>query len=310
MKKIKIVFMGTSEFSVPTLKLLNENCDVSLVVTQPDRVNRRGNKVTFNPVKEYSIENKIEVYQPENVNIIEAVDKIKSHNPDYIVVVAYGQIIKKDILEIPKRNIVNVHASLLPKYRGAAPIHRAIMDREENTGISIMKVGPGLDKGEVYLTKETEISNKKLPELHDELSILGGELLLRYILEDFEKEIEGKPQDDSLATYAEKVNREDGYLDFQNVNKEIGKINGLYPRPGASINYFGERVKVLEGEVFSFERNPSKEISEILNVDERGIFVNCKDGILLIKEIQFPGKKPMTVEDYLKGNSIKITKLR
>lgn len=310
MKKIKIVFMGTPEFAVPTLKLLNENCDVSLVITQPDRVNRRGNKVTFSPVKKFSLENEIEIYQPDNVNMVETVDKIKSHNPDYIVVVAYGQIIKKDILEIPKRNIVNVHASLLPKYRGAAPIHRAIMDREDKTGISIMKVGPGLDKGEVYLTKETEISDKKLPELHDELSSLGGELLLKYVLEDFEKEIKGIPQNDSLATYAEKVNREDGYLDFKNIDKEIGKINGLYPRPGASINYFGERVKVLDGEVFSYENNPSKEISEILNVDKRGIFVNCNDGIILIKEIQFPGKKPMTVEDYLKGNSINITRLR
>lgn len=310
MSKINIVFMGTPDFAVPSLKLLNENFKISLVITQPDRINKRGNKISFSKVKEYSIKENLEIFQPENVNSEESVNKIKSYNPDYIVVVAYGQIIKKEILDIPKKNIINVHASLLPKYRGAAPIHRAIMDLEDVTGVSIMKVGPGLDKGEVYLTGETKVGNKKLPELHDELAQIGGELLLEYISKDFEKTINGMAQDESIATYAEKVSREDGYLDFEDVDVEIGKINGLYPRPGATINYFDERVKVLDGRVHSYEKIKDKKVSEIISVDERGILVNCENGTLLITEIQFPGKKSMTVGDYLKGNSIKITELR
>ncbi|NLD16062.1 MAG: methionyl-tRNA formyltransferase [Tissierellia bacterium] len=310
MNKINIIFMGTPDFALPSLKLLNERFTVSLVVTQPDRINRRGNKITYSPIKEYAIENNLNIYQPQNVNSEESINKIRSLNPDYIVVVAYGQIIKDEILEIPKKNIINVHASLLPKYRGAAPIHRAIMNRDETTGVSIMKVGPGLDKGEVYITAETNINNKKLPELHDELSILGSDLLAEYIEKDYEKTIVGKTQEESLATYAHKISKEDGYLIFEDVESEIGKINGLYPRPGATFNYFGERIKVLEGEIYSNEKNEGKNISEIINVDDQGILVNCGNGILLIKMIQFPGKKPMSIRDYLKGNTITLTELR
>ena len=310
MNKIKIIFMGTPEFALPSLKLLNERFTVSLVITQPDRINRRGNKITYSPIKEYAIENNLDICQPQNVNSEESIDKISSLNPDYIVVVAYGQIIKNEILKTPKKNIVNVHASLLPKYRGAAPIHRAIMNREEITGVSIMKVGPGLDEGEVYLKAETDIDNKKLPELHDELSILGANLLAEYIEKDYEKTIVGEVQEESLATYAHKINKEDGYLIFEDVECEIGKINGLYPRPGATFNYFGERVKVLEAVIYSKEKNEEKNISEIINVDDEGIYVNCGNGILLIKKIQFPGKKPMELRDYLKGNTITLTELR
>lgn len=309
MKNIRIVFMGTPDFSLESLKLLNSKFTVPLVLTQPDRINRRGNKVVYSPVKEYCIKNNLEIYQPQNVNDLESVDKISSVNPDYIVVVAYGQIIKDEILKIPKKNIVNVHASLLPKYRGAAPIQRAIMGKEEITGISIMKVGPGLDKGEVYLTAQTSISNKKLPELHDELSILGANLLAEYIEKDYIKTVTGKAQDENLATYANKIVKEDGYLNFEDIESEIRKINGLYPRPGATFNYFGDRVKALEGTIISKEKDEEKEISEIISVDDRGIFVNCGNGVLLIEKVQFPGKKPMYVKDYLKGNKIKLTEL-
>lgn len=301
--KINIIFMGTPEFAKVALEKLDENFNVELIVTQPDRINRRGKKIRYNDVKKYGLENNIEVYQPEDVNSEESINKLASINPDYIVVVAYGQYIGKEVREIPKNNIVNIHASLLPKLRGAAPIHRAILDGEEKTGISIMKVGKGLDKGEVYLVKETEIDDKNLEQLHDELADLGGEGIVEYIKKDSKENIKGKKQDEKKATYAKKVSKKDGYLDFEDVNKEKNKIKGLYPKPGASFKYNDERIKALDGFVYSDNPNEDYEPGTLIDIEEDGILVNCDNGILKITEIQVPGKKKMTVEDYLKGNS-------
>lgn len=310
MAKARVVFMGTPYFAVPSLRKINENFIVELIVTQPDRVNRRGKIVDFNPVKKFALENNLPICQPENVNNLASVKIIEDIKPDYIVVVAFGQIIGKDLLIIPKKNIVNVHASILPKYRGAAPIHRAIMEGEKITGVSIMKVGPGLDKGEVYLVDRTEVCKKKLPELHDELASMGANLLVDYIKQDMVNRIYGTEQDDSIATYAHKVSKEDGFFDYIDIDLEIGKVNGLYPRPGASINYLGQRVKILDAEIISRHTKTSENLGQIIKVDDKGIYVNCGNGILLIKEIQFPGKKVVSVKEYLKGNEIQITKLR
>lgn len=304
MPRKNIVFMGTPDFAVKALDSLNKNHNVVLVISQPDRVNKRGNKITYCPVKKYTLENNLEIYQPVDINSAESIDLLKNFDIDYIVVVAYGQIIKKEIRALAKKKIVNIHASLLPKYRGAAPIHRAIMNRDEETGVTIMEVGPGLDKGQMFLKASTKIADKNLVDLHDELADMGASLILQYIEENEREEIMGLEQDEAEATYAKKVSKYSGKLDFLDINKELGKIKGLYPRPGASFSYKNENVKALDGEIFSNEGNTAYEIGHITDFLEDGILVNCANGILKIKRIQFPGKKEMSVEDYLKGNKL------
>lgn len=302
--KKNIVFMGTPDFAVNTLDLLNKNHQVLLVVTQPDRVNRRGNKVSFSPVKEYALENNLQVFQLEDINSDESLEKLKALDIDYIVVVAYGQIIKKPIRDLAKKRIINVHASLLPKYRGAAPIHRAIMNRDEETGVTIMEVSQGLDKGRMFLKTSTKIEDKNLLQVHDELAQMGAELTIKYIEENEKEEIPGEIQDEEKATYAKKVSRDSGKMDFEDVEVELGKIKGLYPRPGASFSYEGQSVKALDGEIFKKDKDPSFDVGTIIDVKTDGFLVNCANGILKITQVQFPGKRAMTVEDYLKGNKI------
>lgn len=306
----KIVFMGTSDFGIPTLKNLIKFHDVELVITQPDRANRRGKKIEFNEIKKLAIENNIEVFQPEDINSEESIKKISKINPDYIVVVAYGQFIKKELRDLAKKNIINLHASLLPKYRGAAPVQRSIMDREEYTGNSIMQVSKGMDTGDIFLQNKIKIGDKKLPEIWDELSISGGDLMLEYINKNNNGEIEPISQDENLATYAKKISKEDGYLDFKDVDIEFGKINGLYPKPGASFLYEDIRVKAMGGKIISHEKDKNYEIGKIIDVNDEGIKVNCDNGVLLITDVQFPSKKEMKVRDYIKGNNIEKTILR
>lgn len=304
LNKQKIVFMGTPDFALNTLRELENSHEVVCVVTQPDRANKRGKVVTFSPIKEYALSHSLDIFQPEDINSIESIEYLSSLDIDYIIVVAYGQIIGPEIRNLPKKTIVNVHASLLPKYRGAAPIQRSIMNRDLKTGVSIMEVTKGLDKGDVFLTKEVLINNRKLPEVHDDLSKLGADLILEYIEKNELGQIEAVSQDEEIATYAEKIQKEEGKLTFIDLNVEIGKINGLYPKPGAYFEYNGQRVKALEGVAFSNNNNSKSPIGIILEVFDDGILVNCGNGILKITKIQFPGKKEISVNDYLKGNTI------
>lgn len=302
--KYNIIFMGTPEFSVPALEALITNHEVKLVVCQPDRINKRGKKVEYVPVKKVAIESSLPIFQPEDINSQEAVEYLSTFDVDFIVVVAYGQLIKKPVREIAKENIVNIHASLLPKYRGAAPINHAIMDRENITGVSIMKVDKGMDKGEVYLTSETKVGNKTYPELYEELSKMGASLLMEYLELYSMGEASGVLQDDSKATIAPKINKELGILDFHDVNDTIGKILGLTPKPGAQCEYRGEVLKLHRGEILSQGRLKDKAIGEIIEVSKDGITINCGNGIILVTKLQFPAKKILSVKDYLAGNEI------
>lgn len=302
--KSNIIFMGTPDFALPTLKKLTESHKVNLVICQPDKSNRRGKKIEIGPIKKYAMEQGLEIFQPYDVNSAESIDYIKKFSADYIVVVAYGQIIKKEIRDYPKKNIVNIHASLLPKYRGAAPINWAIINREKESGISIMKVDKGLDKGEVYLTDKTDVANKSYPELYEELSLMGAKLLIDYIEKDSLDLLIGTPQNDEEATYAEKVTKEIGLLDFKDVHETLGKILGLTPRPGAQCNYLNQIVKLHGAEIIDNTPNGDKSIGEILEVSSDGILVNCGNGTIKITKLQFPGKKILSTREYLAGNEI------
>ncbi|HZK33222.1 MAG TPA: methionyl-tRNA formyltransferase [Tissierellaceae bacterium] len=302
---MKIIFMGTPDFAVPSLKNLYDNGhSINLVITQKDRPRGRGKKIQHTPVKKSALELGLDVYQPKNINHKEAVEKIKEINPDFIVVVAYGQILKQNILDIPKYGSYNVHASLLPKYRGAAPINWAIINGEKETGVTIMAMEEGLDTGDIILSESINISkNDDTKTLHDKLSILGGELILR-ALEDIKKgKAIRKPQDDKLSSYASMLSKEMGEIDWNLPGEKIvNLIRGLKPWPSAYTMYKDIMVKIHKAAIS--DENKQGQNGEIIRVDNSGIYVNSLDKVIIIEELQFPGKRKLKTSEYLRGNSI------
>ncbi len=302
---MKIVFMGTPDFAVPTLEsLFKRGYSIELVITQKDKPKGRGKKVQYTPVKEKALELGLEVYQPDSINDKESIDKIKSINPDFIVVVAYGQILRKEILEIPKYGCYNVHASLLPKYRGAAPINWAIINGEKETGVTIMEMEEGLDTGDMILWKSIEIKpDDDAPGIHDKLSILGGEMIIE-ALEGIKNGVIIKtPQNHSLSTYAHMLDKSMGRINWNDKGENIiNLIRGLKPWPSAYTQYNDEIVKIHKGSLIN--KIVEGHSGEIIKVDNKGIYVNAQDKTVILEEIQFPGKKKLKVEEYLKGNSI------
>lgn len=302
---MKIVFMGTPDFAVPSLNALyNNGYSIDLVITQKDRPRGRGKKIQFTPVKERALELGLEVYQPENINHKESVEKIKEINPDFIVVVAYGQILKKEILNIPKFGCYNVHASLLPKYRGAAPINWAIINGEKETGITIMEMDKGLDTGDMITSDSINIYKEDDTEtLHDKLSTLGGELIIRALKDIREGYATKTLQDDKLSSYASMLTKEMGKIDWNLPGKKIlNLIKGLKPWPSAYTIYKGNMVKIHKATISNEDKKG--ESGKIVKVDKNGIYVNSLDKLIIIQELQFPGKRKLKTSEYLKGNSI------
>ncbi|HYE68736.1 MAG TPA: methionyl-tRNA formyltransferase [Anaerovoracaceae bacterium] len=302
---MKIVYMGTPEFAVPPLqKLCESGYQVELVVTQPDKARDRGKKIQFPPVKEKAQEYGIEVLQPERIRgNVDFIARIKGINPDLIVVAAYGKILPVELLQIPRLGCINIHASLLPKLRGAAPIHRSVIGGETTTGVTLMYMEEGLDTGDMISARSTEIGKKTTAELHDELSIMGADLLITS-LPYIEKGINGRTkQDDSMATYAPMIFKQDGLVDFNKSPEEIERlIRGLNSWPGAYTIYHGEPMKLWQAEVIDEITN--KPNGRIIGVSNQGIKVATGGRSLLLKRIQMPGKKAMDVSEYLKGNKI------
>lgn len=300
---MKIIYMGTPEFAVPPLRILCEKgYQVELVVTQPDKARDRGKKVQFPPVKEEALKYQLPVIQPEKVkDNPEFISEIKALEPDLIVVAAYGKILPKELLEIPKYGCVNIHASLLPKYRGAAPIQRSIIDGEEKTGITLMYMEEGLDTGDMIASKSTAIDRKTAAQLHEELADLGAELLAETLPEFESRKIVRVRQDDGKASYAPMIFKKDGHIDFTKSPKEIERlIRGLCPWPGAYALYKGEQMKFWQAEVLD-EKNGSLP-GTVTKVSEKGIEIAAGGKTLQITQIQIPGKKAMSVADFLKGN--------
>ena len=302
---MKIVFMGTPEFSVPSLlKLINE-FEVAAVFTQPDRPKGRGKNLAMSPVKQLAASYNIPVYQPLKLkNNEEMINKIKDLNPDFIVVVAFGQILPKEVLDIPKYACVNLHASLLPKYRGAAPINWCIIDGECISGNTTMFMDVGLDTGDILLTEEVDITSSiTAGELHDILMNSGAQLLVKTINGLVNNEIEPIKQDNKVSTYAPKLGKEMAKINWESSNVNIHNfIRGLNPWPIAYTHYNNIVMKIYKSRVIS--ENSNKKIGSIIEVSKEGIKVSTGSGILLIEEIQFPGKKPLKVKDYIIGNKI------
>ncbi len=301
---MKVVFMGTPEFAVPTLQALIDHHQVAAVVTQPDRQRGRGKKVQFSPVKEKAAEYKIPVLQPEKARDEEFIQELETIAPDVIVVVAYGQILPERILNLPKYGCINVHGSLLPKYRGAAPIQWAVLNGEEKTGITTMYMEKGLDTGDMIDKAEVVLDPKETAgSLHDKLMNLGADLLLE-TLDKLEKgTIVRTKQDDSQSCYAKMLSKEMGRMDFSRSAKELEQwIRGMNPWPSAYTTMNGKTLKIWDADVVSYEG--SEEAGTVVKVTKDTIIVAAGEGALALKEIQLAGKKRMPVQAFLLGSSV------
>lgn len=299
-KKVRILFMGTPDFAVPVLEGLLAHYDVRAVITQPDRVNGRNGQVTISPVKKCANEHTILVLQPEKLS--EALEEIYALKPTLIITCAYGNLVPNELLYLPEYGCINVHASLLPKYRGGAPIHRAVMQGEEKTGITIMHMNPKLDQGDIIAQKEMEIGeNDTASIVHDKLKILGRDLLLETLPRIIAKTAPRIPQNHEEATFAFTIKKEDEKIDFNKTKYVIhNQVRGLNAWPGAYAVLKGKRMKVWATRMTD-AYYPNKINGTICNLYSDGIGVKVGNGEIVLTEIQMEGKPKMKASAYLNG---------
>lgn len=305
--KIRLVFMGTPDFAVPSLNsLYNAGYSIEAVITQKDKKRGRGKKLQYTPVKQKALELGIEVFQPNSVNEDKMKEILEAINPDFIVVVAYGQILKNDILRIPKYGCYNVHASLLPKYRGAAPINWAIIEGESETGVTIMEMEEGLDTGDMILSSAIKIGKEDTTEnIHDELADLGAELIIKALEGIFKGNLEKTSQDHTKSSYASMLSKEMGMIDWNADGSDIvNLIRGLKPWPSAYTIYKDNMLKIHKASLSDKKYDGIN--GEIVKVTSNAIYVKVGDGSIKIEELQLPGKRKMETSEYLKGNSIEV----
>lgn len=306
---MKVVFMGTPDFAVPTLKAIaeSEKHSVAAVVTQPDKPKGRGKKILFPPVKEFALENNIPVLQPTKMKDENFVEQLKNCNADVFVVVAYGRILTEEILSIPKFGCINVHGSLLPKYRGAAPIQRAIIEGEVVTGVTIMYMEKGLDTGDMLLKEEIAInSDDTYGSLHDKMAPIGAKALIETLELIENGEATPVKQDNSLSTYAHMIQKDTGHIDWNKNSSEIvNLVRGLNPSPTAYTLYNGEVFKIYKSEEVSNGEKYSGESGCVVDIfNKKGIVVKTGNSAVILTEIQAKGGKKMSAADYLRGHLI------
>jgi len=297
---LKIVFMGTPEFSVPSLKsLIGNKFDIIKVYTQPPKKSKRGQKINASPIEEFSKKNKINIRNPINLDNDEEFKIFKELNADIAIVVAYGQIIPKVFLNIAKFGFINIHASLLPKWRGAAPIQRAIMNGDKKIGVSIMKIKEKLDSGPVLASKEIELDqNVTHGEMEKKLSLMGADLLIESL-----KTVEAGTskfidQKHSEATYAKKIDKVEAKINWNlDANKVLSHIHGLSPRPGGWVEFENERFKVLRAKISTTNGKSNSVLDENLTIA-------CKLDSIQILDLQRQGKKKQTAKEFLLGKKI------
>lgn len=299
MNKIKIAFMGTPEFAVPVLEGLIKNYNVGLVVTQPDKLVGRHQELKYSPIKEVAIANNIEVFQP--IKIRDDYQKILDFQPDIIITCAYGQIIPKVLLETPRFGCINVHASLLPKLRGGAPIHKALIDGYNKTGITIMYMDETMDTGDIISQKEYQIKDTdNVGILHDVLSKIGAELLLETLPSIINNTNLRIPQNSQEATYAYNIKREEEHIEFNKTAREIyNQVRGLNPWPLANIILNGEEMKIIECSIVSTKSKLSA--GTIIDVTKESFIIKAKDQAIAVTKVKPFGKKVMSTKDYLNG---------
>ena len=303
---MRIVFMGTPDFAVPSLKqLIEDGHEIVGVFTQPDKPKNRGMKLTPSPVKVVALEHEIPVYQPTTLKADEPFEDLAALAPELIVVAAYGKILPKRFLDLPPKGCINVHSSLLPRYRGAAPINWAILNGESETGVTIMYMAEGLDTGDIISQRSTAIDpDETVESLHDRLADIGAQLLGETVTAIDAGTASRIPQDDEQSCYAPMLSRELSPIDFSRSAKEIhNQVRGLIPWPATTVEIKGEAFKIFAVE--ETDQTSDKEPGTWLGADKKGINVVCGDSrVLRILELQAPGKKRMRAVDYLRGHPL------
>ncbi len=299
---LNIIFMGTPDFSVSALNALIEaGHHIQAVVTQPDKKKGRGEKIVYSPVKQAALEAGLIVYQPEKARDKDFIEILRGYSPDVIIVIAFGQILPKEILEIAPYGCINVHASLLPKYRGAAPIQWAVIDGEEKTGVTTMQMNEGIDTGDILETTEVVVDKKETGgSLFEKLSHEGAKLIVKTLEDLKEGKITPVKQDDSKSNYAKILKKELGNIDFNKTAEEIERlIRGLNPWPSAYTKLNGKNLKIWDADV-SDEEYEGKN-GEIVSVDKKHFVIKTGQGSLIVNELQLEGKKRMMAEQFLLG---------
>lgn len=306
---MRIVFMGTPVFAVESLeRIIKDGHEVAAVYTQPDKPKGRGYRLMPTPVKEVALRENIPVFQPLTLKNEETIAQIKSFEPDCIVVVAYGRILPESVLSIPKYGCINVHASLLPAYRGAAPIQWAVINGEKKTGITTMYMAKGLDTGDMILKSETEIGeDETFGELHDRLMSIGADTLSKTLALLAERKAPREKQTEEGTCYASMIDKNTSYLDFSRSARELHNlVRGMSPKPGGHTYFKGQIFKIFSTKVLSDKSNNAAP-GTIISVTDEGIVVACKDGSeLLIREVQAQGGKRMTAAAYAHGHGLDV----
>ena len=304
---MKIIFMGTPEFAVPSLENINRNHEILSVYTKVDKPNARGKKINYSPVKEYALANNLKIYQPENFKDEEIIEEIRKQKPDLIVVVAYGKILPKEVIDIPKYGIINLHSSLLPRYRGAAPINAAIINGDEKSGVSIMYVEEKLDAGAVILQSETTILDEdSFLTLHDRLKIMGADLLLEAINLIEKNEVKAVKQDENLVTFVKPFKKEDCKINWEKASREIFNfVRGMNPLPTAFTTLNGSVMKIYSTEILDkvYDSNCCGEVVDYIK--GKGVVIKTLDGSLIITSAKPENKKQMSGTDLINGKILK-----
>lgn len=310
---MKIIFMGTPEFAVPSFKALIENkYNVICIVTQKDRPRDRGQALKASPIKEYAISQNIPVLQPERISREpEIIEKLRNMSPDLFITCAFGQILPKSVLDIPTFGTINVHGSLLPKYRGAAPIQWAVIKGETQTGITTMFTDIGMDTGDILLKREIDISDSMTAgELHDKMSLLGAKTLIETIIELKNGSLPRLPQDDSLASSAPRLTKETGLINWTDCSRNIHNlIRGTTPWPGAYTFLSGSRMRIwrsiFPASIMNNDRDSTDKEGTIIEINQNGMLVKTGDGAIIISEIQVESNKRMATWQYCCGHDLK-----
>ncbi len=307
---MNVVFMGTPDFSVGTLEeIIKAGHTVSAVVTQPDKPKGRGGAVAMSPVKEVALKHGLTVLQPIKASNPEFVEELRGYNPDVIVVVAFGQLLPKAIIDMPKYGCINVHASLLPKYRGASPIQWAVIDNCEYSGVTTMQMNEGLDTGDILLVEKVKLDKKETAgSLFDKLSEVGAKLLVDTLKQKEQGTIKQVAQDDSEATYVKMISKSFGEIDFSQPAQRIEcLIRGLNPWPSAYTHVNGKMLKIWDADVCKDEENAiDKAVGTVTQVNKNSFVVKCGVDSLIVNEVQLEGKKRMDSGSFLRGNGLEV----
>ncbi len=304
--KPNIIYMGTPDFSVPALKALAQRPDfhVSLVVTQPDRPKGRGKKLAFSPVKAAGLDLGIEIFQPEKINTPQSYDRLSSLKPDFFVVAAYGQMLSQDILDIPKIYPINIHASLLPLYRGAAPIQAAILNMDKLSGVTTMVMAKAMDAGDILLSDTTPVTPEDTAQaLHDRLADLGAGLICDTIDQVLKNKVTPVPQDHARATYVHMLKKSDGLINWEAPALNIqAHVNAMAPWPGAFTFLNGQRLKIFKVCPVDQTARPG----EIFKITDDGIFTGTGSGAVIIQELMGSSGKRLNADAFLRGHTIDL----